>query len=407
MAMAADDNAFSHVRPRTLAGATVLQIVPALLDTPQVRTTIDVAHALVRAGARAIVAARNGDLADVLKSFGAEWLPLETATFNPPKLVANAESLDRFIAAEGVHIVHARNVGAAWSASHMAGRHNIRLVTDIPDLTPTRMRLAAFCLGAIGHGDRIISHSLYEAQPMIARHRIPLDSISVIPRSIHLAHYNLSTVPPERVTMLRQAWGIPTGMRIVLTPGSMAPRNGQLMLVRTARILADDGARNITFVLAGDDRRHPLYVRKFWQQARAEGVDAVFRMIGNDIDMSEAYAAAHIVVLPYRSPPAYGNAVAEAQAVSRPVIATAVGAATEYMLASPHTPQELRTGWQMSPGDTATLATAISAVLALDDVGYYALAARARKFVEFKFSPEGIAAATLDAYTALLAATGR
>ena len=56
MAISATHAAEPRVLPRTLAGATVLQIVPALRDTSQVRTTISAARALVQIGARAIVA---------------------------------------------------------------------------------------------------------------------------------------------------------------------------------------------------------------------------------------------------------------------------------------------------------------------------------------------------------------
>jgi hypothetical protein len=45
------------VHPRTLADATVLQIVPALREEPVARTALNVASALVQVGARALVAA--------------------------------------------------------------------------------------------------------------------------------------------------------------------------------------------------------------------------------------------------------------------------------------------------------------------------------------------------------------
>jgi glycosyltransferase involved in cell wall biosynthesis len=406
MAIAADDTAAPRVLPRTLAGATVLQIVPALRDTPQVRATVGVARALVHVGARAIVAGEPGELVDELKSFGGEWLPFPNATFNPSKLRANAEALDKFVAAEGVHIVHAKNAGAAWSALLAADRNGIRLVTDLPDLPRTRMWLAAFYLGALSRGDRVISHSMYNARPMIARHRIPPERVSVIPHSIDLTTYNPASVPPERVAMLRQAWGIPTGVRIMLVPGQVAPRNGQLTLVAAARILTDNGMRGVTFVLAGDDRRHPRYVRKFWKQARAEGVDTLFRMVGHHADMPAAYAAADVVVVPYIAPPVYGRVVAEAQAMAKPVVASAVGPLPENMLTPPRISDELRTGWELPPGNPAALAHAISTVLALDDASYRALAARARQFAEYMFSPQRAAAATLEVYASLLESDG-
>jgi glycosyltransferase involved in cell wall biosynthesis len=404
MAIIAADATESRVLPRTLAGATVLQIVPALRDTSQVRTTIGAARALVAVGGRAIVAGERGDLVDELKSFGGEWLPFATTTFNPSKLRANAAALDLFVAAEHVDIVHAKNAGAAWSALVATDRNGIHLVTDLPDLPRARMWLATFYLGALSRGDRVISHSMFNARPMIARHRIPPERVSVVPRSLDLKYFDPASVPPERVAKLRQAWGIPHGVRIALVPGRIAPWNGHLTLIEAARILADNGMRGVTFVLVGDDRHHRRFVRKFWKQAQAVGVDALFRMVGHHADMPAVYAAADIVVAPYTAPPVYGRVVAEAQAMARPVIASSVGPLPENMLTPPRMAEELRTGWEAPPGNAAELASAIAAALALDADAYRAHAARARQFAEYMFSPQRAAAATLEIYASLLEA---
>src|SRR5690348_14770202 len=47
-------------RPRSLAGATVLQLVPGLRDDPAGHAAADIALTLLRAGARAIVAGEIG-----------------------------------------------------------------------------------------------------------------------------------------------------------------------------------------------------------------------------------------------------------------------------------------------------------------------------------------------------------
>jgi glycosyltransferase involved in cell wall biosynthesis len=343
---------------------------------------------------------------DEFKSFGGVWLPLAAATHSPSKLRANAEVLAGFVAAERVHIVHAKSAGAAWSAQVAANRSGTRLVTDLPDLSRARMWLSAFYLGALSRGDRVISHSMYNARPMIARYRIPIPRISVIPHSIDIAHFDPASVPTARVAALRQSWGIPSGMRIVLVPGRVAPWNGQLTLIQAARILADNGVTGVNFVLVGDDRRHRRFARKFWKQARSEGIDVLFRMVGHHADMPAAYAAADLVVVPYTSPPIYGRVVAEAQAMARPVIATTVGPLPEKLLTPPRTAAELRTGWEVPPGDPAELARAIADALALDAAAYRAHASRARQFAEYMFSPQRAAAATLEVYAALLEAEG-
>jgi glycosyltransferase involved in cell wall biosynthesis len=392
----------ARASPRTLAGATVLQIVSALRDTSQVRTAISVARALIHAGARAIVAGERGELVGELKSFGGEWMPFAGTAFSPSKRKASAEALDKLVAAEGVHIVHARTAGSARSARIATDRNAIGLVTDLPDLPRQRMWLAAFYRGSLSRGDRVIAHSMYHAGPMIARHRIPADRISVIPRSLDLANFNPSAVPPERLAALRQSWGIPSGARVVLVPGRIAPWNGHLVLVQAARLLQENDMRGVTFVLVGDDRRHRRFVRKFWKAAQEQTVDALFRMVGHHTDMPSAYAASEIVAVPYTAAPVYGRVVAEAQAMARPVVASAIGPLPENMLTPPRITANLRTGWEVAPGSAEQLAEALSTALALDAAAYRALAARARQFAEYMFSPQRAAAATLEIYAALL-----
>ena len=402
MAIRAADAAEARVLPRTVAGATVLQIVPSLRDHGTARATIDVARALVQSGARAIVAGESGSLVDDLKSFGGEWLPFASATFNPMKLRKNAAALEKFVAEQHVDIVHAKDAGAAWSALAATDRSAIGLVTDLPDLPPARMRLASFYLGALSRGDRVIAHSLFNAKPMIARHRIPIERVSIIPRGIDLVAFDPSTVQPERVTALRRAWGIPSGVRIVLVPGRVAPWNGQMTLVETARLLVEEGMRGVTFVLAGDDQHHKRYARSILAEAQPKGVAALFRMVGHSPDMASAYATADVVVVPCIAAPILGRVVAEAQAMARPVIATSVGPLAENMVAPPAMPDELRTGWVVAPDDPAELALALNQALSLDAEAYRAMAARARQFAELTFAPDRIAAATLSVYASLL-----
>jgi glycosyltransferase involved in cell wall biosynthesis len=402
MAIKTDDVAAARMLPRTLAGATVLQIVPALRDSPVARATIDIAQALVRAGARAIVAAERGPLVNELKSFGAEWLPFASTTINPLRLRRNADRLETFVAEERVDIVHAKSAGAAWSALIATDRDAARLVTDLPDLPRPRMRLAALYLGSLSRGDRVIARSLFNARPMIERYRIPEERLVVIPRSIDTTVFDPGGVHPQRVAVLRNAWGVPSGVRIVMTPGRVAPWNGQIHLVDAAAALRSRGFEGMTFVLVGDDRRDRRYVQTIRRRAQEASVEPLFRIVGHVDDMPAAYAAADIVVVPCVAPPVYGRVVAEAQAMARPVIASSIGPLPENLLTPPRMPNELRTGWLVQPGNAAELAAELAAALSLDAQNYRALAARARQFGEFMFSPQRVAAATLVVYSSLL-----
>ena len=62
----------------------------------------------------------------------------------------------------------------------------------------------------------------------------------------------------------------------------------------------------------------------------------------------------------------------------------------------------IRTGWVAKAGDVNEFARMLNLALALDDVGYRAMSARARQFAEYMFSSESTAAATRAVYASLL-----
>jgi Glycosyltransferase Family 4 len=125
-------------KPRSLDGATILQLVPALRDDPAGNAAVEIARMLSIAGARAIVAGDGGPLAGALRSFGAEWLPMEAGSFNPFTIGSNARKLAKLIAAERVDIVHAQHAAAAWSALWATRQQPVFLVTSFADRLPTR-----------------------------------------------------------------------------------------------------------------------------------------------------------------------------------------------------------------------------------------------------------------------------
>jgi glycosyltransferase involved in cell wall biosynthesis len=388
--------------PRTLAGATILQIVPSLQDEPAARAAVEVGFALLQSGARALVAGDGGPLVGKLQSFGGEWIPLVSETMNPLKLRRNANVLERLISNERVDIVHAHNPGAAWSALAATANMPVWLITTLPDSPSAPTWLRAFYTSSLTRGDRMIGSSSYVAGRMIERYRIPRERVAVVPRSIDTRAFDPATVDARRLAAFRQASRIRRGERVILVPGRLAPPNGQHVLVDAARILADRGMREVAFVLMGDDQGNRKYAQALTTKINKLGLDPLFRITALFRDMPAALAASHIVVVPSLESPVLGRAVAEAQAMARPVVTTQVGILPENVLAPPRMPDELRTGWVVRPDNPVELAGAIATVMRLDDTAYQALAARARQFADFVYSPQSVVAATRAVYTSML-----
>jgi glycosyltransferase involved in cell wall biosynthesis len=393
----------TRVPRRTLAGATILQIVPALYEEPRSRAALNVAFALLQAGARALVAAADGPLVGELRACGGEWVDLPNEIVNPFWLRRNAHVLENLIAAERIDIVHAQSAGGAWSARVAAARIAVWLVTTLPDAPVVGRRWPASIAAALAQGDRIIAPSIYAATPVMKRYGVANDQITIIPREIDTAGFDPLAVSPERSEALRYAWKIPSFARIVLVPGRVAPWNGQIIVPDVLRALADAGLEGVVFVVVGEHATHRQYAREIMKQARERGVERLLRLTGHCPDMPAAFAAADLVAVTAVEPPLLGSVVAQAQAMARPVVTSDVGMLPEHVLVPPRMPEELRTGWVVAAADSIGLAHTLKLALELDPTEYQAMAARARQFAEYMFSPQSAAAATRAVYMSLLA----
>ncbi len=391
---------------RGLPGATVLHILPARVETPAARAAVDTAVALLRSGARVLVAAEDGPLNSELQGLGGEWVRLATESANPIATSRNARTLANLIATERVDLVHAVGVGASRSAAALKKRAGVWLVHtyDTNDMNrPHRDRSYARALGA---GDRVIVPSQYVAGQVAARHQVPREKLAVIPRRIDGQRFDPPSISPERAMVLRRGWKIARGQRVVLMPGRIDPAKGQLTLVEAARVLTNGGLRGVVFVLAGDNRQHFDYAKKIAAQAEAHGVAHLIRQIGVCPDMAGAYLATDLVAIPQIEPPAFPLAAAEAMAMARPVIATNVGALPELVLAPPNVLESARTGWLAEPDDPVSLARAMAEALAAEASAYAAIGTRARRLANQFFTPARTAAAALDLYANLFEGRG-
>jgi glycosyltransferase involved in cell wall biosynthesis len=383
----------------------VLQIVPALVEDHHARMAADTAFALLRSGARAIIAGGDGPLVSEIQAFGAEWMRLDCDTDNPLRLRACTRRLIEYIGAERVDLVHARGEGAARSAAGARTRTGIWLVNSYVHTASPGWRGKPYGR-ALAAGDRVIAPSAYLAERMLERHPVDRERVVVIPRRLDTDAFDPAAVWPARITALRRAWKIRRGERVVLVPGRIEPRKGQLELVDMARVLVNGGLHHTVFVLAGEDRTHPDYARAISEHARSQGVAHMVRRVGACSDMPAAYAVADLVLVPAVEPPTFGLVAGEALAMERPVIAAAVGPLPEYVLAPPEVPEETRLGWLTPPDDPVALARTLAAAAAMEKAELQAMGVRGRKFALATFAPAHIAASTLAVYSTLFEGPG-
>ena len=395
-----DEGQTSRVAPRSLAGATILLAVPALNDDRIGRAALNLALALLRSGARALVAGAEGPLVGELQAIGGEWMEFVFSSAHLFGRHRSVRRLEEILKTERVELVHAHGAEAARQAV-AASKH-----TPVPVMTtylglPTAKASLGMRSDAIVRGRLVHVHSEYAAHLLTREHNVAPERIVVIPPIVDTAWFDAETVRPDRVAALRRAWRV-HGERVVLMPGRMAPWRNHLTLIDAARTLVNGGLRNVVFVIAGHHSTGQHYEVTIHERIVAQGLGGIFRLVGPIKDMPAIYAAADVVVALTERPKSFDNIAAEAQSMARPVIASNIGALPEIVMAPPHVQSQYRTGWLVKPGDPIHLARALAAALALSPKAWDALGDRARELAEYRYAPSQVAAATLGVYGSLM-----
>ncbi|TXN28069.1 glycosyltransferase family 4 protein, partial [Methylobacterium sp. WL19] len=326
-----------------LAGATVLQIIPALDAGGAERTTVDVAAALASAGARALVATEGGRLVGEMQAKGGTWLPFPAASKNPLAMALNVGRLARLCRREGVQIVHARSRAPAWVALGAARRLKIPYVTTYHGSYSGRTGVKVLYNSVMARGDVVIANSHYTADLIRMLHPDQAgDRVRVVHRGTDLAQFSPGAVAPARVEALRRFWGVAPHQRVVLLAARLTAWKGQRVLIEAAAFLRDRGITDVVFVLAGDPQGRSAYERELDTLIEARGLRDIVLRVGHCTDMPAAFRAASVVAVPSVEPEAFGRSAVEAQALGTPVVVSDLGAVPETVLAPPEVPAAQR-----------------------------------------------------------------
>jgi glycosyltransferase involved in cell wall biosynthesis len=383
----------------SLAGRTILQVIPRLDAGGAERTTIDVAAALVEAGARAFVASEGGRLASELQAVGGVLLPFPAATKNPIAMALNARKLARLILNEKVDLVHARSRAPAWVALGACRIAERPFVTTYHGAYGGRSALKLRYNSIMARGDIVIANSQFTADLVSRLYPQAREKLRVIHRGTDLKIFSPAAVDRARVAKLREFWGVAPHERIVLLAARLTAWKGHKVLIEAARRLNAEGLEGVRYILAGDVQARDSYAKEIDALIDKSGLKGIVSRVGHCVDMPAAMLAASVVAVPSTKPEAFGRSAVEAQAMGALVIVSDLGAVPETVLAPP----EGRTGWRVPPDDAASLAEALQSALSLGASAREAIARRARAHVEANFSLQQMTQQTLAAYLSLLA----
>jgi glycosyltransferase involved in cell wall biosynthesis len=385
---------------------SILQIIPRLDTGGAELAVVEIAAALVRAGARALVLAETGRLAARLTAAGGELMVFPAATKNPLRLIANGRAIAGLAAGTGIDLIHARSRAPAWSALFAARRSGTAFVTTYHGAYGEENAFKRAYNSVMARGDVVIANSQYTADLIRRRYHTPASRIASIHRGIDPDHFDPLRVAPERVAALRRRWGVGGEERIILHAARLTSWKGQGLLIDAAGRLAAAGClAGVQVVCAGDAQGRGDYARELQRQIDAGGLGKSVRLVGHEDDMPAAYLAAHVTVVASTKAEAFGRAAIEAAAMGCPVIAGNLGAPPETILAEPAVAPGAATGWLVPPGDATALAARLGEALSHSAAARKEMGRRARRHALSHFTVNEMQRRTLAVYDRLLGST--
>jgi glycosyltransferase involved in cell wall biosynthesis len=337
------------------AAPAVLHLLPELDGAARSRAVIDMAAVAVGVGARAFVAAPPGRAAVDVQRAGATHVTLPLDRDNPVAQRSNATRIEALIREQGIRLVHAHGRAPAWSGARAARRTNAAFVATFHRPYRPGGLFSGAGAQAMTQADAAIAVSHYVADTVIRRFPALEGRLHFIPYSVDTERFDPARVSAERVIKLATQWRLPDGVPVVMAAGLTGRKSGHAVLVEALGRLA---AREHYCLMFAAPEELETTQREVEELAGQHGIGARVHVLEPCRDMPAALMLADVVAVPAAEPEPFSLAIAEAQAMGRPVVAAAHGAAPEQLEGQPM-------GWLVPPGDAGALAAALSEALDL------------------------------------------
>lgn len=190
----------------------------------------------------------------------------------------------------------------------------------------------------------------------------------------------------------KAALDLPIDRPVLGTVGRLEPRKGTATLIEALAKLRAGGRHDATVVIVGDG---PLRA-DLGALAERLGVSPHVRLLGDRADVRSVLAALDVFILPSRTE-GMSNALLEAMAMARPVVATAVGGTPEVVA-------DGQSGLLVPADDAAAMARSVERLL--DEPAFAAeVGAAARQTVEERYGARSMVR-RLEAVYAAVANSG-
>jgi len=341
----------------------VLQVTAALEQGGVERGTTEMASFIVSQGAQSLVASQGGRLVTELEKGGSRHFSLPLAKRNPLTIFYSALQLQKIIRSEKIDLLHARSRAPAWAAFLACKLTGVKLVTTFHGTHRIQNRVKKYYNSVMVRGARVIAISEFIKNHILQNYSIREGLIDVVPRGFNPALFAPDLISTKQRHELKQRLNLTAGVAIISLPGRLTRWKGQPLFIAALAQIKD---LQWQALLIGGGGRKTAYVKELKTLTQKLGIADRVIFLGDQENIVPYYAISDLIVSASTEPEAFGRIAVEAQAMAKPIIASAHGGSLE-------TVRDGETGWLFKNGDVADLAdklrTALSGDVDLTQIG--------------------------------------
>ncbi len=371
---------------------TVIQMLPDLEAGGVERGTLEIGRFLSSNGHKSMVISAGGRLASQLEDEGSTHIRWRVGE-KSPRCLRYIIPLRHLMLQHKVDILHLRSRLPAW-IGYLAWKnipHHRRptLITTFHGFYSVN-----FYSSIMARGEKVIAVSKAIARHLREHYALADDRIVLIYRGFDEHLFNPAAIHPDKTDTLRKRWGIKDNQApIIMLPGRITRLKGHDLFIESLARIKDTPW---LAVCTGDTEANRSLTRRLTKKIALMKLTDRVKLVGHYDDMPTALMLADIVVAASVKPESYGRVAVEAQAMGKPVIATAHGGILETVL-------DRQTGWLVAPDNVVemadTLQEAVLNTSLREKMGY-----RAREWVKPRFSIRKMCQSTLNLYVELATA---
>ena len=377
----------------------VLQVIPRLGYGGAETGCYDIAHYLAEKDCGSFIATSGGQLLKFIKKNKVTVFRLPVHSKNPILIIINVIVLSFLILFNNINIVHARSRAPAWSCFFACFLTRRNFITTFHGTYNFKDNIKKFYNSIMLRSKLTIAGSNFifdHINKNYSKYLTRKKKLRVIFRGINTEYFNKKNISILKQEKLKMEWEISPNKFTILMPGRLTSWKGQEKLIEALNILIQDyNNSNFQAVILGSDQGRSVYKKKLINLAQRYSLNQKLKFINHCKEMPLAYSLADVVVSASIKPEAFGRVSVEAQAMSKPIIASNIGGSKETIIKD-------KSGFLYKHDDPRELAKIINTVMGFDQDALNSIGNEGRKNIIKKFDVESMCDSTLREYKKLL-----